>query len=343
MRAPPRPWVPDFCRLPTLFAVMVAAELVVLVLALAPLHREPLDLLAFSAGSLLSQWIALTSALLLCKLRAGLSRLPIALGALLAWSIPVLVSLVGAALLLQVDVGLGDLLTGSRAHPWPFMRSIGLLTGLIGAAALRYAYVTEQWRQQVHAQAKSEVDALQARIRPHFLFNSMNTIASLVRKDPRRAERAIEDLSDLFRAALGAGEGESTLEEEVALVERFLAIERLRLGDRLQVNWHRDEPLPWSLQLPRLVLQPLVENAVIHGIALLAAGGTIDISLRAERGELRVEIGNPCPVDATLSTGNTHAQQSIAQRLRYRFGTAASLVGRRDAGYYACTLRLPIA
>ena len=322
---------------------MVAAELVVLVLALAPLRRAPFDLLVFGAGSLLAQWIALTSALLLCKLRAGLSRLPIVIGALLAWSIPVLVSLVGAALLLQIDVGLGDMLAGSRTHPWPFMRSIGLLAGLIGAAALRYAYVTEQWRQQVHAQAKSEVDALQARIRPHFLFNSMNTIASLVRKDPHRAERAIEDLSDLFRAALGAGEGESTLEEEVALVERFLAIERLRLGDRLQVNWRRDEPLPWSLQLPRLLLQPLVENAVIHGIALLAEGGTIDIGLRAEHGELIVEIGNPCPTDATLSTGNAHAQQSIAQRLRYRFGNVASLVSRRDAGYYACTLRLPIA
>jgi two-component system sensor histidine kinase AlgZ len=222
------------------------------------------------------------------------------------------------------------------------MRSIGLLAGLISAAALRYAYVTEQWRQQVQAQAKSEVDALQARIRPHFLFNSMNTIASLVRRDPHGAERAIEDLSDLFRAALGAGEGESTLEEEVALVERFLAIERLRLGDRLQVNWRRDEPLPWTLRLPRLILQPLVENAVIHGIAQLAEGGIIDIGLHAERGVLTVEIGNPCPLDSVASTGNGHAQQSIAQRLRYRFDNAAGLVSRRDAGYYACTLRLPI-
>jgi two-component system sensor histidine kinase AlgZ len=342
MRAPTRPWVPDFCRLQTLFAVVIAAELVVLVLALAPLRHDAFDPLAFGAGSLLAQWIGLTSALLLCKLRAGLSRLPIVVGALLAWSIPVLVSLVGAALLLQIDIGLGDMLGGSRAHPWPFMSSVGMLAGLIGAAALRYAYVTEQWRQQVHAQAKSEVDALQARIRPHFLFNSMNTIASLVRRDPQAAERAIEDLSDLFRAALGAGEGESTLEEEVALVERFLAIERLRLGDRLQVNWRRDEPLPWTLPLPRLILQPLVENAVIHGIAQLAEGGTIDIGLRAERRVLSVEIGNPCPLDSMLSTGNAHAQQSIAQRLRYRFDNAASLVSRRDAGYYVCTLRLPI-
>ena len=343
MRAPTRPWVPDFCRLPTLFAVTVAAEMVVLVIALAPLRHEPFDLIGFSAGSMLAQWIALTSALLLCKLRAVLSRLPILIGALLAWFIPVLVSLVGAALLLQIDIGFGDMLGGSRAHPWPFMRSIAFLAGLMGAVSLRYAYVAQEWRQQVQAQAKSEVDALQARIRPHFLFNSMNSIASLVRSDPRRAEQAIEDLSDLFRAALGAGDGEATLEEEVVMVERFLAIERLRLGDRLQVNWRREEPLPWALPLPRLVLQPLVENAVIHGIAQLAEGGTIDIGLRVERGSLRVEIGNPCPLDSVLSTGNGHAQHSIAQRLRYRFGNAASLVSRHDAGYYVCTVRLPTA
>src|SRR5512141_2885705 len=137
MRAPPNLWLPDFCRLPTLFAVVIAAELVVLVLALAPLRHEPVEPIAFGAGSLLAQWIGLTSALLLCKLRTGLSRLPLVLGALLARSIPVLVSQVGAALLLQIDIGLGDMLGGSRAHPWQFMRSVGLLAGLIGAAALR--------------------------------------------------------------------------------------------------------------------------------------------------------------------------------------------------------------
>ena len=136
-------------------------------------------------------------------------------------------------------------------------RLAGLLIG--AATALhRYAYVQDQWRRQVSAQAKSEVDALQARIRPHFLFNSMNTIASLVRIDPAKAERAVEDLSDLFRAALGAGERDSTLAEEVELVERFLAIESLRLGDRhlqlanLASARNRCRGI---MKLPRLVLQ----------------------------------------------------------------------------------------
>ena len=346
MREPTQPWVPDFCRLPTLFAVIVGAELVVAVLALAPFGREHWQPAAFGTASLFAQWTALFSATLLCKLRIPLSRLRPVAGALIAWSLPVCVAALGASLLFQIGRGLGLMPGLANVDPARFVLSCSALTGLIGAVALRYAYVQEQWRQQVRAQAKAEVDALQARIRPHFLFNSMNTIASLVRSDPAKAERAVEDLSDLFRAALGAGEGESTLAEEVELVERFLAIEALRLGDRLQVHWRREEPLPWDLKMPRLVLQPLAENAIIHGIAPLADGGTIDIGLRAEGKILCVSVGNPCPpVDAgkVLGTGNGHAQRSIEHRLRYRFGPAVGMVTRRDAGYYACELKLPIA
>ncbi len=346
MRAPTRPWVPDFCRVWTLFAVIVGAEIVVVILSIAPLGREHWNPYAFGTASLFAQWTALVSAMLLCKLRLFLSRLRPVLGALIAWSLPVGVATFGAWLLLQIDVGLGLLLGEPNVDPLRFVVRCAALAGLISAAALRYAYVQEQWRQQVQAQAKAEVDALQARIRPHFLFNSMNTIASLVRSNPVKAERAVEDLSDLFRAALGAGEGESTLAEEVELVERFLAIEALRLGDRLQVRWQRDEPLPWDLKLPRLVLQPMVENAIIHGIALLAGGGAIDIALHADAKTLHVTVGNPCPpaadAAAAHSAGNGHAQQSILHRLRYRFGTKTSMVVRHDAGYYACELTLPI-
>jgi two-component system, LytTR family, sensor histidine kinase AlgZ len=347
MRAPPRLWVPDFCRLSTLFAVVVGAELVVVILGFAPLGRQRWDPYAFGSASLFAQWVALVSAIVLCKLRVPLSQLRPVAGALLAWAVPVGVAAFGAWLLLRIDLGLGLLLGVPNADPTRFIVRSAAIAGLIGAVALRYAYVQEQWRQQVRAQAKAEVDALQARIRPHFLFNSMNTIASLVRSDPGKAERAVEDLSDLFRAALGAGERDSTLAEEVELVERFLAIEELRLGNRLQVLWQRAEPLPWDLKLPRLVLQPLVENAIIHGIAKLADGGVIDIGLRAEGKTLHVTVGNPCPpadviVSDARDQGNGHAQQSIEHRLRYRFGPAASMVTRRDDGYYACELRLPL-
>ncbi|MEO8743251.1 MAG: sensor histidine kinase [Lysobacteraceae bacterium] len=348
MRIPIRPWVPDFCRLSTLSAVIVGAELVVLVLALAPLDQDLWRPSEFGTASLFAQWVGLSSALLLCKLRFVLTRMSPLPGAVLAWSLPVAISATGAWLLFQINLGLGLLQGVSAANPLRFVLSCAALAGLISAAALRYAYVQEQWRQQVRAQAKAEVDALQARIRPHFLFNSMNTIASLVRSDPQQAERAVMDLSDLFRAALGAGEGESTLAEEIELIERFLAIEALRLGDRLQVRWHRVEPLPWEMKLPRLLLQPLVENAIIHGIAHLAEGGTIDIGMHVQDKILHFSVGNPCPPaghdgSGEHAAGNDHAQQSIAHRLRYRFGAAASMATRLDAGYYACELGLPIA
>ena len=136
---------------------------------------------------------------------------------------------------------------------------------------MRDFYVSDRWAAQIQANARVEADALQARIRPHFLFNSMNLIASLLRRDPLVAEQAVLDLSDLFRAALDAGEGDSTLRGKCELAQRYLAIESLRLGERLAVQWGREEPLPWTLPVPRLYLQPLVENAVLHGTARLRA------------------------------------------------------------------------
>jgi two-component system sensor histidine kinase AlgZ len=115
------------------------------------------------------------------------------------------------------------------------------------------------------------------------------------------------------------------------------------LGDRLRVRWERVEPLPWDLKLPRLVLQPLVENAVIHGVAQLAEGGEIAIVLRVHDRELQVTVSNPYPAGTDVAAGNGHAQQSVLQRLRYRFGKAAGMATRQDSGCYACELTLPIA
>jgi two-component system sensor histidine kinase AlgZ len=208
--------------------------------------------------------------------------------------------------------------------------------------SLRYFYVSEQWRSRLNAQAKAEVDALQARIRPHFLFNSMNTIASLVRSDPATAERAVEDLSELFRAALGAGHGESTLSEEIHLAERYLAIEALRLGPRLRVDWQVAADAPGELRMPRLVLQPLIENAVLHGIAPLAQGGEIAIRIAPEGKRLHLQVSNPALSPRPGQAGNQHAQDSIAQRLAYHFGAGVRMDRRHQDGIYVCDIELPL-
>jgi two-component system sensor histidine kinase AlgZ len=340
--AAPADWLPDLCRLPALFAVMVVAEMVVAVLALAPLAAEAWELKRFAAASLFSQWLALTSAVVLCTGRSALMRLGRVGGALLAWAVPVVVAALGAVLVHEIDVGLGYGLTVPASQRTAFVAGCAAVAALIGGAALRYFYVQQQWRQQVQAQARAEVQALQARIRPHFLFNSMNSIAGLVRRDPATAERAIEDLSDLFRAALGAGQGESTLEEELTLCRRYLAIEALRLGERLAVDWELDPALPGALPLPRLILQPLVENAVVHGIARLADGGTIRIAVVRQPRTLELTIDNPAPPPRSASAGNAHAQASIAQRLAYHFGPAARMTTRHADGYYRCQLSLPL-
>jgi len=334
--------IPDFCRLQRLFAVLVVAEVVVLVLALAPHEEGAWGWARFAAASFFAQWLALTSAVLLCQARRWLIGLPTAAALLLAWLIPVAVAAGGAALVHELDVSLGYRLSLPADRRLEFMLGCAAIAALIGAVALRYFYVQEAWQRQVLAQAEAEVRALQARIKPHFLFNSMNTIASLVRSDPATAERAVEDLSDLFRAALGAGKGEGSLGEELVLTERYLAIESLRLGPRLAVDWELPDDLPRDLPMPRLILQPLLENAVLHGISRLTEGGRIAIRAWRDGGRLRLRIVNPAPPAQDGSAGNRHAQDSIAQRLTHHFQGRARMTVSRGPDYYAVELELPL-
>jgi two-component system sensor histidine kinase AlgZ len=342
--APPHAdgWMPDLCRLPRLAMMFAVAELVVLVLVLSPDDGARSNFGRFASASGFALWLALTIAALLCASRRWLSRLPVALGAVAAVAGATAIAAVGAATVFRLDHSLGYGLVPGGVAIRHFVLGSATIAALITAVVLRYLYVIDGWQAQVRASARAEADALQARIRPHFLFNSLNAIAGLMRTDPAVAEHALLDLSDLFRAALDAG-GESTLAGEVELAERYLAIESLRLGTRLQVAWERGEPLPWRMPMPRLVLQPLVENAVLHGVSRLPEGGRIDISLAQEAGALRIAVSNPAPAaPATASAGSGHAQRSIGHRLAYAFGPEARMTAGMDAGYYRVELRLPV-
>ncbi|MDQ2701467.1 MAG: histidine kinase [Pseudomonadota bacterium] len=343
--APDEPWLPDFCRLPRLATMFGVAELAVLVVAFAPDGGAEWNTGRFLSASGFALWLAMTISVLLCAARAPLSRLPVVLGSIAAIAAASLVALLGAAMLFQVDSLLGYALVPSDVSLVRFAAGSAAISALITAVVLRYLYVIDGWQAQVRASARAQADALQARIRPHFLFNSLNAIVGLVRRDPIVAEQALLDLSDLFRAALGAGESNSSLREEVELAERYLAIESLRLGERLQVAWRKDEPLPWETPLPRLLLQPLVENAVLHGVSKLPRGGTVEIALAVEAGVLRVAIGNPAPHErkGDDSGGARHAQRSIGDRLAYAFGPRALLTASREEGYYRCEISVPLA
>jgi two-component system sensor histidine kinase AlgZ len=343
--APASPWLPDLCRPGRLATMLGVAELVVLLLALAPDGGTDWTPGRFVSASGFALWLALTVSVLLCVARERVSRLPLLLGGLFALLLAALVAAVGAALVHLIDGNLGTGMVPDAVSLHRFAAGSAAMTVVVVATVLPYLYAIDAWRAQVRTSARAEADALQARIRPHFLFNSMNTIASLIRQNPAVAERAVLDLSDLFRAALGAGDDDSSLAEEVALAERYLAIEQLRLGERLQVRWQREEPLPWSQPLPRLVLQPLLENAVLHGISRLPAGGHVDIGLQRQQGELRIWVRNPAPPPREqdgLDGGARHARHNIGQRLAYAYGKHARMTGRWDEGYYQAEIRVPL-
>lgn len=336
----PRRWLPEFCSLPTLFAVMIVAELVALVVVFAPdPHARPW-LPRLGVASVYVQWLALLNAVVLCSSRQALERLSARGGFIAAWVLCVIVTALGATVVCRMDQALELGLSVSLSETWRFVAGNALIAALIAAALLRYLYVLELWKERVEAASKAQVEALQARIRPHFLFNSMNTIASLIRTRPAEAEQTVEDLADLFRAALGRGDG-GTLGEELDLMEHYLRIEKLRLGDRLRIDMRADE-LPRDLPVPRLLLQPLVENAIYHGIQPRADGGTVHVAGRRLPGKVEITIRNPLPPDAAPAR-NGIALANVRARIEYHFGKRGELAVEPGGSEYAVTVRLPDA
>ena len=203
-------------------------------------------------------------------------------------------------------------------------------------------------QQRVASQQRSELqlrlDALRSRIRPHFLFNTLNSIASLIAVQPERAEQAIEDVAQLFRAALQTDDRDSSLGEECELCSLYLDIETLRLGDRLRVEWDVDDSLR-GLNLPALLLQPLVENAVYHGVAQRPDGGTVRIRGWRDPRSFSLEVSNPLPQrkPTAAGSGQRMALDNIRQRLEAQYGNAASLTLDSEDGLFRARITLPLA
>ena len=323
-----RPWeadedffIPDLCAPPAVLIAVLLAELVVLmhVLALGPLASFAWRTLA--TGSLFVQWNTLLCLALICALRARLRLLPPAAATL-------------ACLLLVVGVCVGSSLLAAFANPMPappgsildgVLRN-ALLALLLAAIVLRYAYLQQRVARQRRSELQLRLDALRARIRPHFLFNTLNSIASLIAIQPERAERAVEDVAELLRAALQADDRDSTLGQERRLCELYLGIEQFRLGERLATSWDVDSALD-SLTLPALLLQPLVENAVYHGVAQRAEGGLIRIAARVAEGKLSIVVESPLPARpaSRAGSGQHMGLDNIRQRLSAQYGDEAGL------------------
>jgi two-component system sensor histidine kinase AlgZ len=331
-------FLPDFCGLQAVFGVVVLAELFAFILTLGRLGPgvELWDTLALT--SLFMQWAGLTGAAVLCAGRRWLARLGDRAAALVSYGLLLLVILLLSELAwwFLLDPALHG---GSGGQLGFVLRNLAI-GAIVSALALRYFYLAHQSRRRLVAESEARFAALQARIRPHFLFNSMNTIASLTRSDPRRAEAAIEDLADLFRASLGDGRQLIPLAEELALTQRYLQMEALRLGSRLRLDWQVNA-LPPDAAIPPLTLQPLVENAIYHGIEQLAEGGTVAVGGSLQGEVLTLSVTNPCAEPGRVHSGNRIAVDNIRQRLAFHFGAEAALVLAEEGGLYRMLLRLP--
>ncbi len=323
--------VPELCNVTAVSVLVIVGQLLVLVLLFA---GGSTTWVRFALTSLFVQWVTLTSAGILCWTRPWLARLTLVNGSTLALAIVMAVTL---------SVGLVSELLLSVSVSWTTIGGQLVISGIIAGAVLRYFYVQEQLRAQEQSELQSRIQALQSRIRPHFLFNSMNIIASLIATDPDTAETVVEDLSELFRASLNDAGNQVQLKDELDLCERYVRIEALRLGDRLQMDWNIETP-PTSVKIPLLTLQPLLENAIYHGIQPLPDGGTISLKLWFETDTVNVRIENPLPPPGGrgLSAGNKMAIANIRSRLQVLFGNRAMLTSGVEEDRYVTALRYPM-
>ncbi|AUH52947.1 sensor histidine kinase [Chromobacterium sp. ATCC 53434] len=212
------------------------------------------------------------------------------------------------------------------------------LLAMLAAAALLH-YLSLRQRALSPAMAEARLAALQARIRPHFLFNSLNAATALIRSRPEQAEDVLVNLAELFRAQMTAPDRASTLAREIELARMYLAIEAERLGPRLRTAWRIEAPL--DAALPPLVLQPLVENAVYHGAEQLAGEVEIVVAARLQNGQLELTLDNPAPQTPAPSAGSRMALSNLRERLALFFDAEASLSSELRDGRYRTRIRLP--
>lgn len=213
-----------------------------------------------------------------------------------------------------------------------------LLVGLVTAMVL--AYFDLRGRALSPALSEARLQALQARIRPHFLFNSINAVLSLIRQEPKRAETALEDMAELFRVLMADNRELTSLRREVELCKQYLNLEKLRLGERLQVEWHIDK-MPADALIPPLVLQPLLENAVYHGIEPRTEPGVVSVNIYLSRDEVHAVLKNPYALTGSHHAGNKMATGNIRERLQLHFDAEASMTARVTGDAYQVHIVMP--
>lgn len=333
-------YLPDFCAAGTILVVILIAELVAILLTLAAAGVSGTFMTELSTMSMYVLLLTLPAAALLCRVTPWLRRFEATRAFVIAFAMLLALCILIAETTWQATSRSGISVIIEDSHSGFLLRTFAISSILL-ALTMRYLYVGSEWRRSIVLEAQARISALQALIRPHFLFNSLNTIASLARSDPRQAEEAVEDLADLMRANLGTQKERTSLKQELELAAIYQRIEKLRLGERLRVRWDVAE-LPMRALIPSLTVQPLLENAIYHGIESLPDGGEVLVSGRRDGDSLRIEVSNP--VSGTLrdsKKGNQMAMSNIRQRYDLAYGGRASVNVSQTDDLFSVTLIFP--
>jgi len=317
------------------FALILVGELLAFAFVLVDHGLREFRWLHFGAASFLIQWIILSSAACLCPLRPWFKHQNGIVAGTVSYGIVLLVT----ALFTLLGQWFGR---GEIRNSGVILAENLVISAIFAGVVLRYFYLQQQLHDREQAELQSRIQALQSRIRPHFLFNSMNSIASLIDSDPKAAEKMVVDLSQLFRASLS----ESVLismKKEIELCKQFVSIEQIRLGNRLQVIWIITLPDP-SPEIPSLLLQPLIENAIYHGIQPLPRGGKVTVAISVVTGHVTIDIRNPL---AALEIGdrrqsNGIALENIRHRLAAHFGDSAYMSCEPEGDEFVVEIRYPM-
>lgn len=337
-------FLPDFCNGRVIASVFAVAELLAVVFSLITRRVFSNVYVDFAAISAFVQWIALGSVAVLCATRPHLMRLPPARAVVIAYLLLLCVTFLASEAAVWVLYAIGNI--GSPRPEWYGYFQVQNLTvsAIINALALRYLIAMHELKLRGASEAQAKMQALQSRLRPHFLFNSMNIIASLIRSAPVKAEEAIEDVADLFRMMLGENESLVPIKNEIAVAQKYLSLEQLRLDNRLRVEWDVGS-YPRSAVMPVLMLQPILEYAIYRGVEPSTSSVTVKARLWEAGDMIHIEVSYPVSTGTIGRRGRKEGNRetvldNIRQRLDNQYGPAARLEEATDSEH-RITLVLP--
>lgn len=334
-------FLPNFCKGEMVLNVVILAEFLAIVLTIVTPAITTSIFQDLFLISLFLQWIAVMSVSALCLAGPSLNKLPEKRALLVAYAMLLCITWLVGELSIWLLASFNYIASARPQWHLYFHAQNLLVSGIINALALRYFVARHQLRQKTLATERVRSQLLRLRIRPHFLFSSMNIIASLTQRAPARAEAAIEDMADLFRLMLDDSKDLMPVQSEMQIARKYLKLEKLRLDKRLNANWSV-HGITRQAKTPVLILQLLLENAIHHGIEQLPEGGDIDIKLLIEDdNQLLISVGNPTPENEENDQERDAILDNIRLRLKDQYGDDAHLTIQRDSHYFSVEVKHP--